>query len=191
MNTNASIILPALDERDCLEELLKELHGYHKIIANEVGLGYAIGEALGRILGTDVIVMDADGNHPARYVPKMLHLLETHDLVCCCRAYHELSPKGLLSWICNALIHRLLKIPVTDCTSGFFACKTSLLRALPKSVWTGYGDFYIELLHHATKNGWSIAEVPVVYDPRIIGNSSTRLVKHSVQYLVRILRCIR
>jgi glycosyltransferase XagB len=64
---------------------------------------------------------------------------------------------------------------VKDCTSGYRAIRTSLLKKinLNKLKAKGYA-FQIDLLHKAIKNNARISEVPIQFTDRIFGNSKLR-----------------
>lgn len=65
---------------------------------------------------------------------------------------------------------------VKDCTSGYRAIRTSLLRKinLNKLKAKGYA-FQIDLLHKAIKNGAQISEVPIQFTDRVYGSSKLRI----------------
>lgn len=64
---------------------------------------------------------------------------------------------------------------VQDCTSGYRAIRTSLLKKinLNKLKAKGYA-FQIDLLHKAIKNNARISEVPIQFTDRVFGNSKLR-----------------
>lgn len=194
-NLGVTVVLPALDDDECVVCLTSKLElrlPHVEVVVDEsIGLGYAVKQGIDKATNNTIIVMDADGTHPPLVLPHMVDLINSYDLVCGARLSWERNIKGMLSWLGNQFIKRLLNIPVRDCTSGFFVCTKERLNQLPKSTWSGYGDFYIELLKHATDRKWQIVEIPVTYQPRMLGEGHTRLVKHSVQYIWRALRLVR
>ncbi len=65
---------------------------------------------------------------------------------------------------------------VNDCTSGFRAIKTDLIRKidLDKLNVEGYA-FQMNILYNALKNGAKIKEIPIVFNDRNLGSSKMRL----------------
>jgi len=154
-----------------------------------VGLGAAYVRGM-RIamdeLGADAVVqMDADFSHDPSDVPRLLAALEPGvDLVIGSRYV----PGGRIPGDWNAFrkansrwgnrvaryligLHR-----VRDCTSGFRAIRTSLLKrvAFDRIRVQGYA-FQVALLYEATVAGARITEIPIVFADRTRGVSKLGL----------------
>lgn len=142
----------------------------------------------------DVIVgMDGDGNHDPRYIPYLIEELQHADLVVASRFINQKIPnpkqqipnkfkvskskiQNIGSFVFNALLRRCLGFPIWDNTSGFYAIRKKMLLSLdPLLIYHGYGEYHLRLLRAAVKKTLRIVEVPVVYPPRIHGQSKSRL----------------
>lgn len=184
-----TIVLPALDEDDSLKRLLPKLEPYYTVcIRDDPGLANAIVNGILMSPTKYVIVMDADGTHATWTVHQMVRLIQegSYDMVCGVRERWSSSLQDQFSYYGNNFIRHRLQIPIRDCTSGFFAARKDKLLQLPANVWTGYGDFYMELLARAVRQDWSIAQVSTDYLPRQAGTSHTSLKKSVWQYFQRV-----
>lgn len=73
---------------------------------------------------------------------------------------------------------------VKDCTSGYRAIRTSLLKKinLNKLKTKGY-SFQMDLLHQAMKNNARISELPIQFTDRVLGNSKLRM-RDIVEFII-------
>ncbi len=147
----------------------------------KLGLGAAYLEGFGWALdrGYDVLVeIDADGSHPPERLPAMLAELASHDLVIGSRwipggsvvnwpAYRKaLSVGG------NLYTKILLGMPVSDATAGFRAYRASALREMGLADVASQGYcFQVDLTRRAVRAGLRVAEVPITFVEREVGDS--------------------
>jgi dolichol-phosphate mannosyltransferase len=137
------------------------------------GLDYGL-ERQYEVIGT----MDADLSHDPAHLPFMLQLIRTHDVVIGSRYIRDGGTinwrirRILLSWLANRFAAWLLRIPVHDATSGYRLYRRSALRQLPLAEIssTGY-SFLVELLYRIHLQGWTIAESPIIFYDRTLGES--------------------
>lgn len=181
---DVSVVLPSIEDNNWMAEALREY--YTVLLQGEEGLAYAVGQGIARAKTDIIVVMDADGNHPISYVPRLLEALEECELACGVRRLWPPGLRGVVSRYGNNWACRRLKLPVSDCTSGFFAARREHLQMLPETIFRGYGDYYIELVYCAMRLGWALRPVPVEYAPRIEGKSHTKLLQHARQYYTRV-----
>jgi len=140
------------------------------------GKGNAIADAI-MYINDDfkyVILIDADFTYPAEYVPEMLEILGNNPdvgMVCGNRfnSHLQLSKMHSLLYFGNRLIsfaHNLMNgIQLQDPLTGLRAIRWATIRDWkPKS--TGF-DIEVELNHQVERQGFKIAEVPIVYRPRL------------------------
>lgn len=145
------------------------------------GLGdaYRAGFAWGLERGAEALVeMDSDLSHDPAALPSLLDALEGADLVIGSRyvpggSIPQWAPhRRILSRGGNMYSSAMLGVKVKDMTSGFRAYRASLLREM--SVDTvradGYG-FQVEMTYRAARNGARIAEVPIRFIDRELGQS--------------------
>ena len=125
--------------------------------------------------GYEVVVgMDADLSHDPSALPSLLQAVEDGaDLVVGSRYV----PGGAiprwpvhrraLSRLGNRYATAMLRLPVSDATSGYRAYRASMLRTidLRRQRANGYG-FLIEMVYRVARNGGKVAEVPIVFVDR-------------------------
>lgn len=127
--------------------------------------------------------MDADLSHPPEVIPHLLDEAKRHG---CCIASRFVkggarkkasrdTPDSafaiILSVIMNFLVHRWLRLEITDYTSGFIICRRSLIGE--HRLVGDYGEYFIELMYFLSRQGVKIAEIPYVSPPRTWGESKT------------------
>jgi dolichol-phosphate mannosyltransferase len=160
----------------------------------ERGLATAIKKGLVEASREIVVVMDTDFNHNPDRIPLMVKYLDDFDIVVGSRFVSGGGMKGSKlrywgSYIFNAFIKLMLGVRSNDNLSGFFATRKSLLTKLPTDfIFQGYGDYFIRLLYLIDQGGFSLLEVPVVYDERLSGESKTNFISHLVDYIITVLR---
>ena len=157
------------------------------------GLAFSIRDGLERAQGEVLVVMDADGNHDPADLPRLLDALAECDLASGSRflpgggMYSAGRHSG--SRAMNAFVRLVLRTEVTDSLAGYFAMSRPWLDRLPADrIFWGYGDYFIRLLWHAKRAGAVVREVPVVYPPRLAGESKTRFVATGLRYVYEVLR---
>jgi dolichol-phosphate mannosyltransferase len=128
---------------------------------------------------TYIIEMDADFSHDPRYLPGMLDMAEAGtDLVLGSR---YVTGGGTVNWgIGRQVISRggslyartILGVDVRDMTGGFKCFNRRVLEALEldEVQSTGYA-FQIELTYRTLKKGFTVREVPIVFEDRRVGHS--------------------
>ena len=150
--------------------------------------------------GDVIIGMDGDGNHDPRYIPHLIETLEHTDLVVGSRFIrreipnpkHQIPNKSKFSkfqiqnmgsFLFNLVLKYCFGFPIWDNTSGFYAIRRKTLQSLsPPSIYCGYGEYHLRLVYKATQKGLKIVEFPVVYPPRIHGQSKSRFGRMLLTY---------
>ena len=166
-----------------LVEKLAESHPTLRLLRRpgERGLGRALtaGFHFGLDNGFQIIgTMDADLSHDPAYLPAMLALLRTSDIVIGSRYVRDGGTVNwtvrriLLSWLANKFAAMLLQIPAHDITSGYRLYRRSALEWLRTAEVksTGY-SFLGELLYRAHRVGARIVEHPIIFHDRTFGVS--------------------
>lgn len=189
-----SVVLPALCDDENVANIVPKLHALPAVddivVDHSVGLGLAVGHGIAKARNRVVAIMDCDGMHPIASLEAMIETY--HDanggsrvvLVSGSRVSWPKDTRSIVSYLGNWLARVLLRLKVRDCTTGFFVGSKDALVELP--VWSGYGDFAIALHYEAKRRGWEVIEVPFEYGVREKGRTHTKLVRHSLQYLLRI-----
>ena len=133
-----------------------------------------------------VIILDADGQHPSESIKSMLEALQRSDLVIGCRDWEKYDSIKVRKFA-HALLRSSLKfkfgIQVSDVTSGFRAMNIDAARALIPTLGDQYLEDTIMLLVEAKKAKLRISEVPVVIRNRQAGEASHGVIKSGIRYL--------
>ena len=140
---------------------------------NKMGLGsaYRDGFRLATEKGFEVVVqMDGDLTHDPSFIPGMISELRDHDMVIASRYIRGSRIVGfplsrrLLSRFGNLFARGLLRLTVTDATSGFRAFRRAALEQVSVKTTTSDGFvFQIEIAWRACAAGLRIAEVPLSF----------------------------
>lgn len=147
----------------------------------KMGLGpaYIAGFHWGMAQGFErFIEMDADFSHEPSYLPRMLELLETYDVVIGSR---YVPGGGTKNWgMIRKIISRggsfysraLLGAPIRDFTGGFNGWQREVLEAVDLASLRSDGySFQIELKFRAYLKGYKIVEFPILFEDRKVGKS--------------------
>jgi dolichol-phosphate mannosyltransferase len=125
-----------------------------------------------------VCQMDADLSHNPEYLPDLVASAATHDLVIGSRYLNGVSVVNwplhriFLSAFANRYIRLVTSLSTSDCTSGFRCWRREALARLPiaNMVSDGYA-FLVEMLFDASRRGFRIGEVPIIFVERRVGQS--------------------
>ena len=165
------------DELAAKEPRIRVLHREKK-----EGLGRAYLHAFRTALGMGyqyILEMDADFSHDPRYLPTFLDAAEAGaDLVLGSR---YVTGGGTVNWgIGRQVISRggslyarsILGVGINDLTGGFKCFNRRVLETLDLDAVqsTGYA-FQIELTYRTLKKGFTVREVPIVFEDRRVGHS--------------------
>ena len=165
------------DELAAKEPRIRVLHREKK-----EGLGRAYLHAFSWALehGYQLIIeMDADFSHDPKYLPTLIDTaLGGADLVLGSR---YVEGGGTVNWgVGRKIISRggslyartILGIGIRDLTGGFKCFNRRVLESidLGQVKASGYG-FQIELTYRALKKGFTVKEVPIVFEDRRVGQS--------------------
>lgn len=170
---------------DLVDDLARSNPGRIAVLRRpgKLGLGTAYKDGFRRALdmGAQAIVqMDADFSHSPHYIPQMLALLDTYDVVVGSRYVEggRLDERWgfgrfLLSWWANSIYTRvILGTRQRDTTAGFKAWRRETLQGvgLDRIRSNGY-DFQVEMTYVAERLGYAIKEIPIYFEDRRIGQS--------------------
>lgn len=156
-----------------------EVHVLHRAGKRGLGAAYLAGFEWALERGYEAIVeMDADGSHHPEELPRMLELLEGHDLVLGSRwvpggsVEHWPKRRELLSRGGNLYTRIALGIDVRDATGGYRVFRASALRSIDLEGVASQGYcFQIDLLWRALQRGLHVVETPIVFTERQLGAS--------------------
>jgi dolichol-phosphate mannosyltransferase len=129
-----------------------------------------------------VLEMDSDFSHDPADLPRLIAAAGAADLVLGSRyvpgggVVNWGRMRRALSWGGCAYARILLGLPVRDLTGGFKCFNARVLRGLDLTGVhaDGYG-FQIEMTYRAVKAGFTVAEVPIQFRERSVGQSKMTL----------------
>lgn len=218
------IVIPALNEQESIREVISSLRdfvpGSDVLVVDDgsqdktaeyalnagalvLSLPFNLGVGGAMRLGfkfalrsgyTQVIQVDADGQHDAKDVLRIVSKLKDFDVVIGARfaGVGEYKAKGPRKIAMNALASALSRISgeqLTDVTSGFRAANIRAIKYFSKDYPREYLGDTVESLLMANKVGLSISQVPVQMHERQAGTPSQNAIKASV-YLARALMAL-
>lgn len=144
-----------------------------------IGPAYIAGfrEALAQGAGL-ILEMDADFSHDPAYLPRLLAAAERSDLVLGSRyvAGGAVADWGALRRLISrggsAYARFVLGVGIRDLTGGFKCFRREVLEAidLDSIASRGYA-FQVEMTYRATRAGFRVSEVPIVFRDRRAGAS--------------------
>jgi dolichol-phosphate mannosyltransferase len=164
---------------DRLADEIAEVRVLHRPGKQGLGRAYLDGFGIALENGADLVMeMDADFSHDPADLPRLIAAAGAADLVLGSRYVPGggVANWGLirraLSWGGCAYARVLLGVPVRDLTGGFKCFHPRVLEALDLDQVhaDGYG-FQIELTYRAVKAGFTVAEVPILFRERRVGQS--------------------
>jgi dolichol-phosphate mannosyltransferase len=137
------------------------------------GIGIAVKQPF------DVICqMDADLSHDPAHLPDLIAATDRADVVIGSRyvpggaIVNWPKRRRLLSRFANVYIRSVTRLSPRDCTSGYRCWRREALAALDLSRFTSDGySFLVEMLFAASRAGCRIAEVPITFVERRLGES--------------------
>jgi dolichol-phosphate mannosyltransferase len=138
-----------------------------------------IDEAIGTYSAEIVTWMDCDLSMPPQDIPRLVAAIleQGADLAVGSRwipggadVAHGWMARTL-SWLINRFAVQILGDQVHDYTSGFIAGRAEIFRQI--RLRGDYGEYCIDLLGRAARQGFRLVEVPYVCAPRTAGESKT------------------
>ncbi|MBU0694350.1 MAG: glycosyltransferase family 2 protein [Candidatus Omnitrophica bacterium] len=211
-----SIVLPAHNEEENLGELLPEIYQVlgenveiividdascdntnsiaracgAKVIKNSynMGNGASIKRGIRQASGEVVVLMDGDGQHSPRELPKLLKELDSFDMIIGARiGSHQAWWRKLANNIYNMLATYVSGVKIKDLTSGFRAMKKDkamkFLYLLPNTF-----SYPSTLTLAFIKAAYAVKFVPVKVLPRRGGKSKINLVNDGFRFLLIIMK---
>lgn len=163
-------------------------------LAFNLGVGGAMraGYRQARASGHDAVVqVDADGQHDAADIERLLDGLDTADLVIGARFagtgdYEVGLARRIAMRLLARVLSRLSGVTLTDTTSGFRAVGPRALALFADDYPVEYLGDTVESLTRAVRVGLDVAQVPVAMHPRQ-GGQPSQSAPRAVLYLARAM----
>jgi dolichol-phosphate mannosyltransferase len=145
------------------------------------GLGRSYLDAMQRSIHRPfdaICQMDCDLSHDPRHLPDLIAALDDADVVIGSR---YVPGGGIVNWplrrrllsrYANIYIRLVTRLSPRDCTSGYRCWRREVLASLPFERFGAEGySFLVEMLFVAHRRAWRIAEVPITFVERRVGES--------------------
>jgi len=162
------------------EEYPGRVHVLHRNGPRGLGRAYVDGFVWALDHGAEAVVqMDCDFSHSPRDVPRLLAGLAEYDVAVGSRYVEggetdedwELG-RELLSWWANLYARIILTSPIRDITAGFKAWRAETLQGIDLNSIESQGYiFQVEMTYVASQLGYQIAEIPIYFEDRRVGES--------------------
>jgi len=216
--STTSIIIPTLNEEHNIVPLIQRLHELYSkisvIVADDgstdntqtnakqqgvividrsgkiQGITAAVIDALTHVKTKNIIVMDADFQHPPEKVADIVDLLEKNDIVIAARR-RVLGHWGFFRQLQSRIATLLAQLRIgniKDPLSGFFGIKTELFHSIQKEKFElRCFKILVNILKSTDVKKLRIAYVDYDFDMRTQDTSKIRL-KHAYYFIRNILR---
>ncbi|ARM30203.1 polyprenol monophosphomannose synthase [Prosthecochloris sp. HL-130-GSB] len=156
------------------------LHLYERSGKLGLGTAYIEGFRYGLEHGYEFLVeMDADYSHDPSVLGEMIRQAEAHDLVIGSRYVN--NTVNVINWPLSRLIlsraaslytSLVTGMPVSDPTSGYKCFRADMLEKIDLARVHSQGySFQIEMNFRVWKKNGAIAEVPIIFTDRTVGQS--------------------
>ncbi len=143
-----------------------------------------------------IIWMDADFQHPPKYLENFIDYSKNYDAVICSRFLRDSKryfnkdnskkeDNENQSYFFNKLCKFFLYKDLTDFTSGFICLRKDIFKNYSLSGY--YGDYFVSLIVHLKRNNKKLIEIPFKDELRASGLSKT-MVSLNLKYLYTCLR---
>ncbi len=182
---------------DEIAEEQPRVHVLHRKGKQGLGRAYLDGFAWGLERDYELFFeMDADFSHPPESLPEFLEEAQRSDVVIGSR-YVD-GRVTVINWPMSRLMisifgswyaRTITRMPVRDCTGGFNCWRRAVLESLrlDRIESNGYA-FQIELKFRAWRQGFRLAEIPIVFAERESGESkmSKKIVREAIWRVWRL-----
>lgn len=212
---SVTILLPAYNEEIAVAETIKTIKKKHpnfevlvindgstdqtasksaeagaKVISHpyNIGNGAAIKTGLRNAKGDWIIMMDADGQHEADDIEKLLEHANDYDMVVGARTRNSETSlhRNIANWLYNRLASYVTKFKIKDLTSGFRLVKKQtahqFIYLLPNAF-----SYPSTLTLAYLRSGRSINYIPIEVKRRK-GKSKIKLARDGVRFLLIITK---
>lgn len=129
-----------------------------------------------------IIELDGDLSHAPEDIPAFLENIQSADVVIGSRYIsggmdlRTNYSRKIISFLARFFINHLWNIEITDPTSGYRCFKKSIIEHLINNGITSKNQFFIlETLHSIINKGYSIIEIPIVFNQRASGSSKLKV----------------
>ena len=153
-----------------------------------IGNGAAVKTGIRKARGEIVVMLDGDGQHDPRDIPRLIQELGSYDMVVGARtsgsetSFHRDIANRIYNWLATYICGRKIE----DLTSGFRAIKADIARSFVYLLPNTF-SYPSTLTLAVVRSGYSLAYVPIKTTRRV-GKSKIKLLQDGSRFLLIILR---
>ncbi len=217
MKQTISIIIPVHNEQNSMPKLLEGLRAWEKraeiilvddgstdrsaeiatnagfrVIRHRVNKGYggALKTGIRAAAGDIIVMMDADSEHNADDIERLLDVFDDNDMVVGARGRGSNAPlvRQPGKWLLRIVANYLTQTKIPDLNSGFRAIRKDVAKRFLHLLPNGF-SFSTTITLALYKGGYSIAYVPIITSPRV-GTSTVNPIKDGFKTLLYIVQMI-
>ena len=153
-----------------------------------MGNGAAVKTGIRHAKGENIVLMDADGQHPPEDIPRLLEKLGPYDLVVGARSSGTKASlhRNLANAVYNRLATYVSDRKIQDLTSGFRAIKAPIAREFVNLLPNTF-SYPTTLTLAVIRTGYSLVYVPFAAPARK-GKSKIKIFRDGSRFLLIILK---
>ncbi len=153
-----------------------------------MGNGAAVKTGIRHARGENIVLMDADGQHPPEDIPRLLEKLGPYDLVVGARSSGSQASvhRTLANGVYNMLATYVSDRKIDDLTSGFRAIKAPLAREFVNLLPNTF-SYPTTMTLAVIRSGYSLVYVPFAAPARE-GTSKIRIFRDGIRFFLIILK---
>jgi glycosyltransferase involved in cell wall biosynthesis len=156
-----------------------------------IGNGAGVKTGVRAARGDVILILDGDGQHDPADIPRLLAHIGPYDMVIGAR--DRAGQQNALRWLGNSALNRLgsylVGMQMQDLTSGFRAMRREVILEFIHLLPNQYSWPTTSALAFA-KAGYHIRFEPIATRKRTIGQSSQKLMRNGVKFVLIILRIV-
>jgi glycosyltransferase involved in cell wall biosynthesis len=153
-----------------------------------IGNGAAVKTGIRNASGEIVVMLDGDGQHDPKDIPRLIQALGPYDMVVGARTsesetgIHRDMANRIYNWLATYICGRKIE----DLTSGFRAIKADIARGFVYLLPNTF-SYPTTLTLAIVRSGYSLAYIPIK-TARRVGRSKIKLLQDGSRFLLIILR---
>ncbi len=157
--------------------------GARVLVERRRGFAGAMETGFTEAAGDYILTLDADLSDDPDFIGKIWAARTRADIVVASRyarggVTYSSFIRHSMSWMLNAVLRRLLSMPVRDMSSGYRLYRREALQDM--EIKSTNFEVQQEVLVRAYARGFSVVEVPFVYFPRNTGRSHARAFRFGI-----------
>ena len=163
-----------------------------RVIRHRVNKGYgaALKAGIRAATGDIIVMMDADGEHNAAQIQRLIDAMNDNDMVVGARGKDSYTPliRRPGKWILSKVANYLAQTNIPDLNSGFRAFRKEVALRFLHILPNGF-SFTTTLTLALFKEGHNTAYVPITTTPRV-GTSTVNPIRDGINTLLLIIRIV-